>query len=130
LALYNGYETLFSTQEARAVVLVADLAALKTDLESSTQAYNSEATSIDANYAALKNREGSVDRTSASQVNAYNSAVAVLRSRVNKLLSLRATIIAKQDIYNAKAAEYNALVVNTNELTKSLDSTLQPTPSL
>jgi hypothetical protein len=130
VALYNGYETIFNTQAAQSDALLAELATLKTELAADTEAYNTESASIEADYTALQARIGAVDRTSASEVNAYNAEVAALRVRLSDLSTKRAVIIAKQTTYNTKVTQYNALIISTNELTKSMDSTLSPTPSL
>lgn len=129
VVLYKGYENVFLTQESQATALLADMTALKADLEASTTPYNEESASIEAAYKALQDRASLVDRTSSSQVNAYNTQVAVLRNRVNKLAAVRTSIVAKQESYNAKVAQYNDLIVSTNQLTSSLDSTLSPTPN-
>lgn len=130
VGLYNGYETIFNTQAAQADTLLAELTKLKDELTASTVSYNAESASIEADYNALQSRIGSVDRTSSAEVNAYNRAVTALRVRLAQLATQRADITAKQETYNAKVAQYNALIVSTSELTKSLDSTLSPTPSL
>jgi len=130
VTLYNGYETIFNTQAAQADALLAELATLKAELTASSASYNTESAAIEADYNTLQNRISTVDRTSASEVNAYNAAIAALRVRLSNLSTQRAGIIAKQTTYNAKVTQYNALIVSTNELTKSLDSTLSPTPSL
>lgn len=130
VTLYNGYETIFNTQAAQADALLSDLTTLKAELQAGSTSYNTESASIEADYNALQSRVSTVDRTSAAEVNAYNASVAALRVRLSNLSTERAGIIAKQETYNAKVTQYNALIVSTNELTKSLDSTLSPTPSL
>jgi hypothetical protein len=127
-SLYTGYETIFTTQTSQAESLLSELTTLKADLATNITSYNAESASVEADSVTIKNNGSTVNRTSAAEVNSYNASVVALRSRINTLMSNRASIVVKQAVYNAKVTEYNALIVNTNELTKSLDSTLVPTP--
>jgi len=85
---------------------------------------------LEKEIAALKVQEGTVDRTSISQVNAYNTKRQQLLNRIDALDKSREAINAQTDTYNANITAYNDLIVRTNSLSKSLDSTLQATPSL
>ena len=130
IALHSGYQQLFDSVQTQADTLLAELNALVADLNTSSVQYNDDAASISADSTVLKNRASSVDRTSASEVNAYNAARQALIVRINQLEALRAAIDAKSETYRTKLAEYNKLVVQSNELMKSLDGTLASPPSL
>ncbi len=130
VSLYSNYQAIFDNLKAQSDALAAQMGTLKTAINKKTAEYNAEVVSINNDAIALKNSADSVDRTSASAVNAYNARRQVLLNRIDALEILRKEINAQTETYNAKVAEYNKLVVSTNELNKSLDSTLSPAPSL
>ena len=59
-------------------------------------------------------------------VNQFNAELKSLESRINALDSFKQKIEANHDLYEAKAKEFNSLVVTGNSLTTNLDSTLEP----
>ena len=130
VALHNNYEQVFDDLKLQSDALAVEIAALKKTIDSQIVQYNTEAASISSDVTKLKKDANSVDRTSATQVNAYNARRQALLDRIDVLDELRVTINAQTDTYNAKVVEYNKLVVTTNNLNKSLDSTLSPAPSL
>jgi hypothetical protein len=130
VALHAKYESKFESLKSQADALSIELAALKKTIEAQSNQYNSEAVSISTAAAELKQKYNSVDRTSSSEVNAYNAQRQVLLDRIAALDSVKLQIMSQIDEFNKKVEEYNSLVVSTNELNKSLDSTLAPVPSL
>lgn len=130
VALHSGYQQLFDSVQTQADTLFAELNVMVADLNTSSVQYNHDAASISAESTILKNSAGSVDRTSASEVHAYNATLQALIVRIDQLEALRVVIDTKSETYRAKLAEYNKLVVRSNELTQSLDGTLVAPPSL
>lgn len=130
VALHSGYQKVFDGIQAQTDALKLSLDGLASDLTTSIASYNDSAAALTTESDALKNSTGSIDRTSASQVNAYNASRQSLLNRITQLDALRATINAKTDDYNTKLAEYNKLIVRSDQLQQSIDSSLAPAPSL
>lgn len=128
--LHQKYQSKFDELKKQSDTLAAEMAILKKAIDDQTTQYNSEAASISADAAALKQSYNTVDRTSKSEVDAYNARRQELLNRIDSLDALRAQIISETNDYNEKVTQYNALVVTTNELNSSLDSTLAPAPSI
>lgn len=130
VALHTSYQKVFDDLKEQSDALSAQMATLKTLIDAQSAQYNSDVVSINNDVNALKNSTDSVDRTSQSEVNAYNAKRQSLLDRLNSLNALRFKINTETDEYNAKVVAYNKIVVSTNSLNASLDSTLAPTPSL
>lgn len=130
VSLHTSYQSVFDNLKKQSDELEKQINALKTSLDSAIAKYNAESAQLSKEIAALKAQESTVDRTSSSQVNAYNAKRQQLLSRIDTLDRSREAINAQTDTYNAKITAYNDLIVRTNNLSKSLDSTLQATPSL
>jgi uncharacterized coiled-coil DUF342 family protein len=130
VTLHSSYEAVFNSLKKQGNTLKTQIDSLKTSINSKTEQYNNEVASINDDTTALKNSQASVDRTSQSQVNAYNAKRQSLLDRISALDALRTEINNQTDTYNTAVTEYNKIVVTTNDLNKSLDSTLAPTPSL
>jgi len=71
-----------------------------------------------------------VDQTNEVAVYSFNQDRDVLLYRIAQLEATRTMINSKVDFYNNKLGEYNRLIIQSNELNKSIDSTLAPSPSL
>lgn len=130
VAMHAAYQKVFDDLSARSSALDAEIARLRDDISAEINTYNAAATLLEADIAALKERERTVDRTSASQVNAYNADRQALINRADALNREKADIDAKTTEFNAKVKAYNDLVVRSNELKQKIDSTLAPSPSV
>ena len=130
VALHDGYQQLFDGIQSQSDALLAELNRLAGDISASIAHYNDSASTLTTDTNNLKARANSVDRTSASQVNAYNSSRQSLIDRIDQLEVLRTAIAAKTASYNTKLVDYNKLIVRSDQLKQSLDSTLAPAPSL
>lgn len=130
VSLNKVYESVFDSLKVQRDAISAQLAGLKISIDIQTKQYNTEAVSINNDVIALKDSADSVDRTSTAQVYAYNAKRQALINRLDALDPLRIEINSETDSYNVKVDEYNKLVVSTNDLNKSLDSTLSPAPSI
>ncbi|CAN5378721.1 hypothetical protein BH10PAT4_BH10PAT4_2170 [soil metagenome] len=130
VTLHNSYQSKFDSLKDQSDVLRAELATLKKAISDQSGQYNTEAASVSIAAEDLKKQYDKVDRTSSSEVKAYNAQRQVLLNRIAALDSLRAQINAETDAYNQKVTQYNSIVVTTNELNSSLDSTLVTAPSL
>ena len=130
VSLHAGYQQLFDSIKTQSDALITELNTLAIDLKADIAQYNDEAAAISDESNTLKNNANSIDRTSASEVNAFNAKRASLLARITQLENLRVVINGKYDTYNSKLAEYNKLIVRSNELTQSLNGTLAAPPSL
>lgn len=130
VALHDKYQSKFESLKVQSDALSAELASLKAIITTQSTQYNSEAASVTAAANELKQKYDTVDRTNSSEVRAYNAQRQKLINRIDALEALRLQINSETDSYNQKVVQYNLLVVSTNELNKSLDSTLAPAPSL
>lgn len=130
VAFHKNYQSVFDNLKTQSESLYSDLQTKKADIDASIAKYNSDISALQTDYNALQASLSSVDRTSAYQVNQYNSKVQALRTRANSLDVSRAQILAAQDVYNKEVVQYNQLVVASNDLVKSIDSTLQSSPSI
>lgn len=130
IALHGGYQQVFDSVQTQADTLLVELNALVADLNTGSIQYNKDAASISTESTILKDSAGSVNRTSASEVNTYNATRQALIIRIDQLEALRAVIDTKSETYRAKLAEYNKLVVQSNELMQNLDGALASPPSL
>jgi hypothetical protein len=130
VAFHKSYQSVFDNLKSQSDSLFSDLQSKKASIDASIAKYNNDISVLQADYNALQASLASVDRTSAYQVNQYNSKVQSLRSRADALDVERTQILAAQDMYNKEVAQYNQLVVASNDLVKSIDSTLQSSPSI
>ncbi len=130
VALRTAYNSVFTTLDSQAKSLAAELEALVSSVNLGVAQYNTEVSELSQEIVALNARADSVDRTSVSAVRAYNAKRSELLARVSQLDASRATIDSKTADYKAKLDQYNQLVVRSNALTSSIDSSLAPVPSL
>jgi len=130
VALHSAYQSVFDSLAAESRALEAELQALSLELNTLVKTYNSDVAALSIQVTALKVEEVAVDRTSSSEVNAYNAKRQRLVSQTNALEIRRVSINTKTTAYNAEVNAYNELVVRTNNLTNSLDSVLTPSPNL
>jgi len=127
---HKSYQSVFDNLKLQSESLYNDIQTKKTAIDASIAKYNSDILALESDYNALQASLSSVDRSSTYQVNQYNSKVQSLRSRSEALDTSRAQIIKAQDAYNKEVAQYNQLVVASNDLVNSIDSTLQASPSI
>lgn len=128
--LHGTYQKVFDDLSAQSEALAAEMTKLRDEISAEITSYNAAAALLEADIVALKERERTVDRTSASQVNAYNADRQELIDRADALNRQKADIDAKTAEFNAKVKAYNDLVVRSNDLKQKIDSSLAPSPSI
>jgi hypothetical protein len=128
--LHAAYQKVFDDLSAQADALGAEVTRLREEISASITAHNAAAVRLEQDIAALRARERTVDRTSATQVNAYNADRQTLINRADELNRQKAEIDAKTAVFNEKVKQYNDLVVRSNELKQKIDSALAPSPSI
>ncbi len=129
-ALHAAYSAVFTSLDAQSKALASELNALVTKINADVAQYNAAVTSLSDQIDALNASASSVDRTSVAEVNAYNTKRAELLAQVDQLNATRAAIDSEVSNYKTKLAQYNQLVIHSNQLTASIDSTLTSAPSL
>lgn len=130
LTLYNNYQQVFDDIKDRSAALVTELEALVDEINSQTEQYNTEVLAISQDIAALNARASQIDRSDYQAVAVYNQDRELLILRIDSLEATRQQINQKTVTYNSKLTEYNDLAVMADELNKSIDSVLSPSPSL
>ncbi|MEP7204676.1 MAG: hypothetical protein ABI716_00590 [Candidatus Saccharibacteria bacterium] len=130
VALHNSYQQVFDGISAQSEALLTELNSLASDIKASAIEYNAESASVSQESQALKDSASRLDRTSSVAINQYNAQRQALIARIDQLETLRTDINTKSDQYNTKVAQYEKLVIRSNELTQSIDSALAaPVPS-
>ena len=127
--IHARYNSVFISLQQQSDALYSELAALSESIESQSSNYNQLVAELNIDIDALNELAKSVDRTSASAVNAFNSERQNLIERSRELEQLRTTLNGLIDSYNQMRDEYNSIVAHTQELQSSIDS-LAPAPSI
>jgi chromosome segregation ATPase len=130
VTLHHNYQSVFDTLKAQSDSLALELQVLKSEIDTLSTTYSSQAAALEQEVVNLKHQELGVDLTSSSSVNSYNSNRQRLIRKINTLEASRQVINDKTADYNTKIEQYNVLVVRSNTLTESIDSAISPTPSL
>ncbi|MBC7943396.1 hypothetical protein H7X68_02785 [Candidatus Saccharibacteria bacterium] len=130
IALHAGYQALFNNIRSQTDGLLVELNALNVNISAAIAQYTNEAALLKTETDALRNRSRTINRSNSSEVNAFNATRESLLERISQLESSRLAIDKDSAIYNTKRIEYNKLVISSNALTSSIDSTLVPVPSL
>ncbi len=129
-SLHAAYSAVFTSLDTQSKALASELNALVNKINTDVAQYNAAVTALSQEIDALNASASSVDRTSWTEVNAYNAKRAELLARADQLNATRSAIDAETADYKTKLAQYNQLIIHSNELTASIDSTLTPAPSL
>ena len=126
-ALYASYDAVFTKLAEESDALYAQLGALSTEIDTLKATYQADATTLSNDIATFNLKAGGGGFTSDSE---FNKQRAVLVNRSKALEAQRTLINAKVKLYNDDNAKYQALVVQSEALNKSIDSTVAPAPSL
>jgi hypothetical protein len=127
---HKSYQSVFDNLKSQSEALYNDIQSSKVSIDARIEQYNTDVATLQSDYDSLLATAQSIDRTSAYQVNQYNAKLNSLRARADSLDATRRGLLADQDTYNQKVAQYNKLIVASNDLIKSVDSTLKTSPSI
>lgn len=127
VTLYNSYNALFLQLENEAKTLSKNLDSLAKDIETNMAKYNADIKTLNSDIGAFNSRAES--GSFASQA-AFNRERNALQRRVAEINTTRDTINSKIAQYETMRAKYNDTVTESHTLYESIDSTLEPAPSV
>lgn len=127
LALFKGYNNVFVEIDTQAKALSAQLDALSDKIDTEMADYNNAVKSLNEDIQDFNNRADSGSFTSQAAFN--NERLALVR-RVEDVATQRATIDSDLQRYEQLRVSYNDIVTTSNNLYKSIDSSLVPAPSV
>jgi chromosome segregation ATPase len=127
VTLYQQYDSVFESLKARANELNEQINRLSTVINDSTKAYNAEAAAVERAINSFNTKAKQGDFGSQAEFSAERQR---LFARTTALENLRAEINSNVTKYNELVVELNGIATETEELNRSLDSTLAPPPSL
>lgn len=127
VALHDSYSSKFDELEQSSSTLRSQLEQLSSDINSLTSQYNSDISALNNDIESFNSTAQSGGFSSQS---AFQGARTALQGRVDTLQQTRATIDTKVADYETKRQAYNQTVDESNSLSRSLDSSLAPAPSI
>lgn len=126
-ALHTSYNSVFTQLSQESDTLYAQLGTLSTQIDNQKAQYEADAAKLSNDIAVFNQKATNGGFTSTSDFNAQRAA---LSARSNALDSERTTINAEIQSYNDKNSQYQALIIQSEALNKSIDSSIAPAPSL
>lgn len=126
-SLYKSYNSVFTQLANESDALYAQLGALGTEIDTLKQVYQIAVSKLSGDIATFNQRANDGDFKSNADFNQQRAAIV---ARSNALESQRVIINDKVQQYNDDNARYQALVVQSEALNKSIDSSVAPAPSL
>lgn len=130
VGLYQNYAGVFSSLKKEADELKRVITAEAANVAQQSSEYNAAVGTLNADIAQLNGQLSQVDRTNSAAVSSFNARRQQLMQRSAALEQTKREINQRVQEYNAQVARYNTLVVHSEQLTQSIDSTLRPSPTL
>lgn len=127
VTLYNSYNALFLQLENEAKALSKNLDSLAKEIETDMAKYNADIKTLNNDISAFNSRAESGDFSSQA---AFSRERNSLQRRVTEINSTRDIINNKIAQYETMRAKYNDTVTESHTLYESIDSTLEPAPSV
>lgn len=125
--LHANYRSVFTELSQRAQELSAQLDALSQQIKTASATYNDNVKELNSTIQTFNTRATAGDFSSQAQFERERQA---LVARVGSLEAQRATINKLTEQHEALRQEYNTTVTNSNDLYKSIDSSLAPAPKV
>lgn len=125
--LYKSYNSVFTQLANESDALYAELGALGTEIDTLKQAYQTDVAKLSNDIATFNQKANNGEFSSNADFNRQRAAII---ARSNALENQRTVINDKVKQYNDDNARYQALIVQSEELNKSIDSSVAPAPSL
>jgi hypothetical protein len=127
VVLYAKYNGVFQNLADRANSLSSQLGTLMTSITNASSQYNTDVQVLNSDIATFNKRAEAGDFTSQGE---FDADRALLTVRVNTLDSTRSNINNDIATYNSLLSEYNSIASQSKKLYSSIDSTLDPAPSV
>lgn len=128
VTLHDGYSKVFREYKTKSDDLKAQIDASKSQLERQTNEYAATYERLDADIERFQQRAG--ERDGFASQNEFAAARRALESRITAANTLRTSVIATEKRVNELISEYNSTIEWSQDLYKSLDSTLAPAPTV
>lgn len=125
--LYQKYSAVFKKLKSESDKLVVDLNNLADSINADVAKYNSSVIQLNSDIDSFNQRAEDGDFESNFEFNSERNALAI---RVSSLNAQRDDINANIALYNKLLEKYNSNAARSEELYKSIDSTLAPAPSV
>lgn len=125
--MHDAYNSQFVALSAKKTDLANQLTTLNAKIDSETQQYNATASSLNGDIQDFNAKAAAGSFKSQAE---FDSARAALVSRINNLDTQRGAVNADIAEYQTLYSEYQAVVGQSDSLTRSIDSKLAPAPSL
>lgn len=130
VTFHDKYKTVFNDLETKSAALLSEIKSLEQTINARVKEYTANKQAIEQENQDLQAAYAQLNRSNASEVNAYNAQVNSFNARASDLRAEYDSITSLTAQYNAKVAEYNQVVTSQQNLQKSLDSNLAPAPSV
>lgn len=127
VTLYQNYNSIFKQLKEREDELKAQLSELHAAIESDSASYNAEAADVQRSIGMFNNRAQRGGFASQAEFAVERQR---LVARLSALETLRSSIDSNISRYNQLTDEFNSIATKTNELYKSMNSSLAPPPSI
>lgn len=127
VTLYAKYSSVFQDLTDRANALVKQLNALAASIPNGSSEYNLDIKTLNADITSFNKRAESGGFSSQAQ---FNSERSVLLTRISNINLVKSGINSDIEKYNSLLAEYNTIATESKKLYNSIDSTLNPVPSV
>lgn len=127
IAQHKKYQSVFEELRLKSEALVSEIDRLTVNLQNKKAAYESQANTLQNDISDFNRRAGQGEFKSQPQ---FTSERSVLVARSNALEGLRSEINDTINRYNDLVSELNNIATETNALNRSIDSSLEPAPSL
>jgi hypothetical protein len=127
VAEHDSYRLVFDQLKTQADELNARIDRMKGEIDQLKATYEAKVPVVEASIAAFNSKAGSGGFEDQASFTRERQA---LVAKTAELDSIRDDINTKVNEYNALVAELNTIVIETNTLNQSIDSKVEPVPSL
>jgi len=127
VSLYEKYIKVFHKLDDKAEQLSKRLGEMTKDINQEVPAYNQSVQAVNSQISEFNQKASSGGFSSEAEF--YYERVLII-NRIEELNVMRDQINEKISQYNKILQEYNSIVIKSNNLYKSMDSTLAPAPTM
>lgn len=122
--MYTKYQDIFKNIQQQSDKLAAQLNSMASQLNQEIASYNNKVSSLNNSIKQFNSSSSSIDKTNSQAVDNFNNQRQQLVNEINLANELKQKINTDTSSYNTLLKQYNALVVKSNELNSSIDSTI------